>query len=132
MEHEGPLPSSQEPAASPYPQPHDMSPHPPTLVILPPPQIYLRLQNIFLYSDFPTKVFCAHIISTIRATCPSHLILLNLVTLIIYGEEYILRTCSLYNFLYPHVTLSLLGLNIFLSILFPYTLNLCSSLNVGN
>jgi hypothetical protein len=37
----------------------------------------------------------------IRATCPVHLILLDLITLITLGEEYKSRSCSLRSFLRP-------------------------------
>jgi hypothetical protein len=66
-----------------------------------------------------------------RATRPAHPILLDLIILIIFGENTNYRTphCALSP---ASVTSSLLGLNILLSILLSNTLELYSSLNVGD
>jgi hypothetical protein len=45
-----------------------------------------------------------------RATYPTYLILLNLIT-VVFGEAYNLWSSSLCSLLQPHVTSSLLGAN---------------------
>jgi hypothetical protein len=55
-----------------------------------------------------------------HATCPAHLILLALITLTILGEEYKPCSSSLFSFLQPPVTSSLLGPNILLHPVFKH------------
>jgi hypothetical protein len=79
------------------------------------PAIYIR---VFITSPMP-------------ATWPAHLIIPDFITLKNFYEEYRLWRSPLWNFLYPVIS-SFLGTNIPLSILFSNSLNLCSSLNVGD
>jgi len=68
----------------------------------------------------------------IRATCPAHLILFDLITRKILGEEYRSLSYSLCSFLLSPITSSILGPNIPLNTLFSNNLSLLSSLNVSN
>ena len=48
----------------------------------------LGLPNCPFPSGFPTKTLCTPLPSYIRATCPSHLIILDFITRTTLGEEY--------------------------------------------
>jgi len=88
----------------------------------------LGLPSGLFPSDFTTKI-CIHFSSPpIRATCPAHLILLDLITRIMLGEEYRSLSSSLWSFLHSAVTSSFLGPNILFNSLFPNTLSLRSSI----
>ena len=66
-----------------------------------------------------------------RATCPTHLIILDLITRIIFRKEY-RSQISVCSFLHSPLTSSLLGPNILLNTLYSNTLNLRSSLYVSD
>ena len=70
----------------------------------------------------------------IRATCPAHLILLDLITLTVLGEEYRSFRSSLCSIPHSPVNSSHLGQNTLLNNLFSNTLSLSlrSSLNVSD
>ena len=71
----------------------------------------LGLRSGLVPSGFPTKTLYTPLSSPVRTICPAHLILLNFITRIIFGEEYRSFSSSLCNLLYSPVTSSLLGLN---------------------
>jgi hypothetical protein len=72
--------------------------------------------KLSLSLSFPHQILYTPLFSPIHATCPGHLIVLDLITPTILGEEY--RSLhSLRSFTTP-VTSSLLGPNIFLYTLF--------------
>jgi hypothetical protein len=86
----------------------------------------LGLSSGLSSSCFPTKVLYAILVYSMCATCPANLIL-DMLTLIIYGEAYKVWS-SLCSHLQPPATFSLLGPHILLSTLIPNTFHLYSSL----
>ena len=93
--------------------------------------LHLGFPSYLFPSGFPTKTLYATLLSPTCATCPGHLILLDLITRIIFREQYRSFSSSLCSFLHCPLTSSLLGPNILLSTLLSNTLSLCTSLNVN-
>jgi len=114
MEPEGSLPHSQASAkvslswVSPI---HSIHPHPTswTSILILYTHLRLGLPSGLLSSGLATKTLYTPLSSPIRATCPSHLILLEIITRTILGEEYKSFSSSLCNLLHSPLTSSVLG-----------------------
>ena len=130
MEPKSSFRHSQVSATCPYPytKPHQSSSCPPSHfskihfnIIFPSTSSSFKL---LLLSVVPTKILCAPFFSSIRAMCHAHLIFLDLITQIIFGEK---------DHKAPrYVVFSTLWYLVLLSPdrLLSNTLRLCSSLNV--
>jgi len=60
----------------------------PVNLLLEDPPTYVWVFNWYLTSCFPTKILYAHLLISIYATCPAHLILLHFITKLIFYEQY--------------------------------------------
>jgi len=88
--------------------------------------LFAGLPRSLLPSGPSVITVCVFLYSTIRATCAAHLIILDLLTLTLSGEEHNTRSSSLRSHLkFPFASSSSFhGQNIFLSALFSCTVNL--------
>jgi hypothetical protein len=91
MESEDSSPCSQEHSTGPYSEPDRPSPHhplSPRWILILSIHPHLGLPSGLLFSGFPTNILNAFLFSLIRATCPGHFVLLDLIILIMFCKEY--------------------------------------------
>jgi len=129
METECSLPHSQQHANCPCPDPHQFSPcpHPiswrPILIVS--SHLRLGLPSCLFPSGFVTKLYTPLLFS-ICDKCLAHLIIIDLISRVIFGEQSRSLSSSLCSFLHSPLTWSHLGPNIILSNHFSNTFNLHS------
>jgi len=86
MGPEGSLPCLQAPTNGPYSELDESSPDIPILILS--PHVYLGLLSGLFPSGFLIKILYAFLIIPMHATYSTHLILLDLITVVTLGEAY--------------------------------------------
>jgi len=94
--------------------------------------IYALIFQMFSFPQFYSRKSFVHISFLIRATRPTHRILLDLISWLILGKGYRSQKPSLCHLLHSPGTSSLLGPNNVLSTLLSNTIILCVALYVGD
>ena len=118
MEAGGLIPHSQGFSNNPYPEPNKFLVLTPTSILS--SRLRLGLPIGLFPVGLPVKILSA-LLTSILVTCPAHLNHIDLITLVILGERYKLRRCSLWSLLHSSFS-SLLGPDIRFRILFSNTL----------
>jgi hypothetical protein len=93
QELEGSSQHSQQLAIAPYSEPVESNPHPQPFslrsILIPSFHLCLALPSGFFPSGFPTKSLYTFLSPPMRATCPAHIIGLDLmIYLMMFGDEY--------------------------------------------
>ena len=91
-------------------------------------KVHFNIRVSLLPSVSQTKPLYAFLFYPTRAACSAHLILIDLITLTVSGDECISWSSSLCSFLHSPTVSSLLGPDIFHSTL-PFNTSTCSILN---
>jgi hypothetical protein len=86
MEPEGLLSRSEELAIDPYPEPDESNPVSLRFILMLTSHPRLFFPSGLFSSDFPTKKKIEHSYLPMRSTSPAHLIFLDLIILMIFGE----------------------------------------------
>ena len=105
MEPEGSSPHSQVPATTPFPEPDQFSHYPhsplPEDQLYYYPHIYARVFQVVSFPQVSSLKPCTHLSRPPTCYMPAHLILLDFIILMIFGEQYSLSKPTAVTKTYP-------------------------------